>query len=134
MIEKPMDRASDSVFDFEKLKVYQKALDYLDFVYEVTRDFPKTEMYSLVDQYKRASSSICLNIAEGSGGTKIEFKRFLGIARRSVRECIAITEIAYRQKFMDIGQRARSRDYCFEISRMIGGLIKSLLNERTQNE
>jgi four helix bundle protein len=86
-------------FDFENLKVYQKALEYIDFIYKITRDFPKTEILSLTDQFKRASISICLNIAEGSGGSKVEFNRFLKIARRSIRECIAITEISYRQNF-----------------------------------
>jgi hypothetical protein len=45
-------------FDFENLKVYQKALDYIDFVYEITRGFPKEEVFSLTDQLKRASISI----------------------------------------------------------------------------
>ena len=52
-------------FDFENLRVYQKALEYVDFVYEITKHFPKAEIFSLTDQFKRASASICLNIAEG---------------------------------------------------------------------
>ena len=46
-------------FDFENLKVYQKTLEYVDFVYEMTGNFPKTEILSLTDQFKRASISIC---------------------------------------------------------------------------
>ena len=113
-------------FDFEKLKVYQKALEYVDFVYEMTKDFPKTELFALTDQFKRASISICLNIAEGSGGTKVEFHRFLKIARRSVRECIAITEIGFRQEFISDKVKRQSRSFCLELSKMIHGLIKSL--------
>ena len=113
-------------FDFENLKVYQRALEYVDFVYEITKNFPKTEMFSLTDQFKRASISICLNIAEGSGGSKEEFNRFLKIARRSIRECIAITEIACRQRFIDDKTKQRSRDFCLELSKMINGLMKSL--------
>ncbi len=113
-------------FDFENLKVYQKALEYVDFVYRITKDFPKEEMFSLADQFKRASISICLNIAEGSGGTKAEFNRFLKIARRSVRECIAITEISCRQKFVGDKAKQQSRSFCLELSKMIHGLIKSL--------
>jgi four helix bundle protein len=113
-------------FDFENLKVYQKALDYVDFVYEITRGFPKEEVFSLTDQHKRASISICLNIAEGSGGSKSEFNKFLKIARRSVRECVAITEISYRQKFLDDRIKQRSRSLCLELSKMINGLMKSL--------
>jgi four helix bundle protein len=113
-------------FDFENLKVYQKALEYVDFVYKITRDFPKTEALSLTDQFKRASISICLNIAEGSGGSKVEFNKFLKIARRSVRECIAITEICHRQNFINNDMKSQSRSFCSELSKMVTGLIKSL--------
>jgi len=117
---------NEEKFDFENLKVYQKALEYVDFVYGVTKDFPKEEVFSLTDQFKRASISICLNIAEGSGGSKTEFNRFLKIARRSIRECVAITEISYRLKFIDEKIRQRSRSFYLELSKMINGLIKSL--------
>jgi four helix bundle protein len=113
-------------FDFESLKVYRKALDYIDFVYTATRSFPKTEVFSLTDQLRRASISICLNIAEGSGGSKAEFNKFLKIARRSTRECVAITEIAYRQQFIESETKEQSRSLCSELSKMITGLIKSL--------
>jgi four helix bundle protein len=113
-------------FDFENLKVYQKALEYVDFVYKVTKHFPKTENFSLIDQFKRASISIALNISEGSGGSKIEFNKFLKISRRSVRECVAITEISCRQDFISQTEKEQSRNLCSELSRMITGLIKSL--------
>ena len=113
-------------FDFENLKVYQKALEYVDFVYGVTKDFPKEEIFSLTDQFRRASISICLNVAEGSGGSKTEFNRFLKIARRSVRECVAITEISCRQKFIGDRPKQQSRSFCLGFSKMINGLIKSL--------
>jgi hypothetical protein len=64
-------------FSFEELKVYQKALEYVDFVYTITRDFPKAEAFSLTDQFRRAAVSICLNIAEGTGGSQAEFNQFL---------------------------------------------------------
>jgi four helix bundle protein len=88
--------------------------------------FRKEKFFSLTDQFKRASISICLNIAEGSGGSKIEFNRFLKIARRSIRECVAITEISYRQKFIDDRGKQKSRSFCSELSKMINGLMKSL--------
>jgi len=119
-------KMSNDKFDFENLKVYQKALEYVDFVYKITKGFPKTEILSLTDQFKRASISICLNVAEGSGGSKVEFNRFLKISRRSIRECIAITEIAYRQKFIINEIKEQSRSLCSELSKMITGLIKSL--------
>jgi four helix bundle protein len=116
----------DERFDFENLRVYQKSLEYVDFVYEITKNFPKTEIFSLTDQFKRASTSICLNIAEGSGGSKGEFNQFLKIARRSIRECVAIADISYRQKFIEDKNRRQSRIFCSDLSRMVNGLIKSL--------
>ncbi|NWG04040.1 MAG: four helix bundle protein [Syntrophaceae bacterium] len=113
-------------FDFENSKVYQKALEYLDLVYKMTKKFPKAELFSLTDQFKRASISICLNIAEGSGGSKVEFNRFLKIARRSIRECVAITEISHRQEFIGNDLKEQSRSSRSELSKMITGLIKSL--------
>ncbi len=103
-----------------------KALEYVDFVYKLTKRFPKTEIFSLIDQFKRASISIALNIGEGSGGSKVEFNKFLKIARRSIRECIAITEISYCQGFISHEVKEQSRNLCSELSRMITGLIKSL--------
>lgn len=113
-------------FDFENLRVYQKAVDYVNFIYEISRSFPKSETYSLVDQFRRAAVSVCLNIAEGSGGTKAEFAQFIKIARRSVRECVACSEIALRLKFIDGQVKEESREHCAELSMMLNGLLKSL--------
>jgi len=121
-------KVSDDRFDFEDLKVYQKSLDYIDFVYEITKDFPKEEIFSLANQFRRASVSICLNIAEGSGGSKAEFNQFLRISRRSVRECVAVTEISYRQTFVSSDVRKQSRSICIELSKMLNGLMKSIKN------
>ncbi|MDP2158464.1 MAG: four helix bundle protein [Nitrospirota bacterium] len=120
-------------FDFENLKVYQKALEYISFVYILTKDFPKAEAFSLTDQFRRASVSICLNIAEGTGGSKAEFNQFLKISRRSVRECVAITEISYMQKYISEEKRIQSRNSCFELSRMLNGLMKSLKDKESGN-
>jgi len=116
----------DARFDFEKLNVYQRALDYVDFVYTITKKFPKKEQFSLTDQFRRAATSICLNIAEGSGGTKPEFTQYLKISRRSVRECIAISEICYRQSYINEDIKKQSRMFCTEIAKMLTGLMKSL--------
>ncbi len=53
-------------FKFEKLIVWQKAVDLSDIVNQVTKTFPRDEIYVLVSQIKRAADSVSLNIAEGS--------------------------------------------------------------------
>ena len=90
------------------------------------RTYPKVERFGLIDQFRRAAVSIVLNIAEGSGGTKTEFKHFLIIARRSVRECVAVIEVSFRQEYVTLETKQKLRSDCADISRMITGLLKSL--------
>ena len=113
-------------FHFENLSVYQKSLDYIDFVYNITEKFPKEERYGLSSQFQRASQSIALNIGEGSGGSNSEFKQFIKIARRSVRECIVCAAIARRRKYISESEENLSRNLCSEISKMLSGLLNSL--------
>ncbi|MGN6530940.1 MAG: four helix bundle protein [Ginsengibacter sp.] len=76
-------------FKFEKLKIWQMALDVAFEIHELTRSFPKEELFILTAQIKRAADSISLNIAEGSTGqTNPEQKRFLGYAQRSALEVV----------------------------------------------
>lgn len=63
-------------FAFEDLKVYQKALDFVDVAYSLSSKFPKQELYGLTSQLNRAAVSIALNIAEGSGDSDVQFNRF----------------------------------------------------------
>ena len=113
-------------FDFEGLMVYQKALDFTIIAYNVCESFPALEKFALADQFRRAAASIALNIAEGTGGSKVEFRRFLKIARRSIRECIAIVTIAKRKNYFDYIKEMELRKRLVELSKMISGLIVSL--------
>ena len=113
-------------FNFEKLIVYQKSLDYVDFVYEITKNYPSAEKISLVDQFRRAATSIALNIGEGSSGTKKEFINFLRISARSLRECVVCTTISYRMKYIDNETFEKSRQLLTEISKLNSGLTNSL--------
>jgi four helix bundle protein len=64
-------------FKFEKLKVWQKAVDLASDVDELTKTFPKDELFILSAQIKRAADSVSLNIAKGSTGqSNAEFKIF----------------------------------------------------------
>jgi four helix bundle protein len=121
----------EAIFDFEKLRVYRKAIDFTDKVYKIIGLFPIEERFCLIDQLRRAAVSIVLNIAEGSGGTKPEFKHFLKMARRSVRECVAISEISFLQKYITSETKQELRSDCADLSKMITGLLKSIT---TNNE
>ena len=113
-------------FKFEELQVYQKALDFVDLAYETTQLFPKSELYILTSQYKRAALSIALNTAEGHGDTNAQFNRFLQIAINSVKECVVCSTVARSQKFITKEQDEHNRVKLAELSKMIGGLQKYL--------
>ena len=71
-------------YKFEKLRVWQAAIEYVDLIYLLAEKLPKSEEYNLKSQIVRAARSIALNIAEGSTGqTDAEQARFLGMAIRS---------------------------------------------------
>jgi four helix bundle protein len=53
--------------DFRDLNVYKKGLDMVKEVYAVSKRFPKEEIFGLTNQFRRATTSVVLNIAEGSG-------------------------------------------------------------------
>jgi four helix bundle protein len=113
-------------FNFEKLTVYQKALDVIDKVYDYTNTFPKEELFGLTSQFRRSATSISLNIAEGSARSKKDYCRFLDIARGSIFESIAIIEIGKRKKYLEPSVVLELRKDFSEISKMISGLKKSI--------
>ncbi len=77
---------NEPYFKFEDLKIYQKALDYGEFVNEQISKFPRDETFRLSSQFIRAADSIALNIAEGYSGSPTNFIRYLRIARGSLDE------------------------------------------------
>ena len=89
------------MYKFERLKVYQLALEYTDRVYEVAERLPRGEEYNLSSQIKRAATSIVLNIAEGSTGqSDPEQARFLAMAIRSLLETVACKHLIERRSYL----------------------------------
>ena len=88
-------------FKFDRLEVGQLALEYLDLIYEIEGQLPRSEEYNLRSQLVRAATSVALNIAEGSTGqTDTEQARFLGMAIRSLLETVACQHLISRRKFL----------------------------------
>lgn len=89
-------------FNFEKLIVWQDAVELTGKIHELSLSFPKEELYVLTSQIKRAADSIALNIAEGSTGqSNKEFSRFLGYAIRSGIEIISCLYVGKRRNLID---------------------------------
>jgi len=117
------------MFNFEKLDVWQKAIDFADLIYNQTRHFPTDERFGLTNQLRRAAVSISSNIAEGSSrASKTDFARFVEIATGSVFEVTSQGFVARRQDFLNEEQLRRIYAGAEELSRMLSGLRKSLLS------
>lgn len=114
-------------FKFEKLKVWQKAVDLSDNIDQLTRTFPKHEIFILTSQIKRAADSVSLNIAEGSTGqSNPEFNRFLGYALRSNIEVVGCLHLAKRRRYLDETNFSKIYGDCEELLVMINALMNSL--------
>ncbi len=113
--------------DYRKLKVWDRTMDFITRVYDVTSLFPPPEIYGLTSQIRRAATSIALNIAEGAtSGYDTEYNRFIHLAIRSANEVTAGFEIAKRLKYCTEEQADELSAEAGEIASMLQGLSKSL--------
>jgi len=111
-------------FIFEKLDVYQKAVDFADTICGLTKDFLKGNYY-LVDQLNRAALSISTNIAEGNGRYhRADRVNFFRIARGSAFECVPILEISTRKGLINADKSIALKSDLEDICKMLSGLMK----------
>lgn len=117
-----------SVQSYKDLIVWQKAIDMFEMIYQVTRNFPKEELYGLTNQLRRAAVSIPSNIAEGHArASTAEFVRFLSIARGSLAEVETHLLIARRLAYLSNDQLAPILSLPIEINKMTNGLMAKLV-------
>jgi four helix bundle protein len=118
---------SSKLNSFKDPKVWQKSADLSVLIYSVTEKFPKSELYGLSNQMRRAVVSISSNIAEGfKRSHKKEKMQFYGITCGSIAELESQIEIARRLKFMSETEYKNLSLSASEVSKMMGGLMKSL--------
>ncbi len=116
------------MFGFEKLDVWQKAVEFADQIYRCTASFPNDEKFGLTSQLRRAAVSISSNIAEGSGRqSSNDFIRFLSIAYGSVMECVSQLYIANRLNYVNDEDLRPLLQLAESIARMLSRLRTSLL-------
>ena len=110
----------------KKLKLWEKTMVVVEYVYRVTEGYPKQETYGLCLQMRRAAVSIASNIAEGAARKgKQEKIQFYTIARGSLSELDAQLEISMRLKFIENDAYEGLQLKLDEVSRMIQGLINA---------
>ena len=108
---------------YKELVVWQKAIDLTVAVYQLTKKFPKDELFGLVSQMRRASVSIASNIAEGEGRkSKKEFSRFLGISLGSKAELETQLILCERVGLADKSEISLIKNSLDEVGRMLAKL------------
>jgi four helix bundle protein len=121
------------MFGFEKLEVWQLAIEFADEVYAHTASFPTDERFGLTSQMRRAAVSISANIAEGSGrGSKQDFARFLEIAYGSLMEVVSDAHIALRREMLAQTEFASLLQRADRLARMLSGLRSSIQHSTTR--
>ncbi len=96
-------------------------------IYELTKEFPREEMYGLASQMRRAAVSIPSNIAEGAGRLNTsEYRQFLGIARGSSFELLTQLTISRELGLSSAEKIATAEDLCNELGRMTFALIAGM--------
>jgi four helix bundle protein len=115
------------VKDFRSLKVWQKSHKLTVLVYEITKSFPKEEIYGLTSQIRRSSASIPTNLAEGCGrGSDKDFKRFVQIAMGSASETEYLFLFCHELKMVSDENFNNFSEQIEETKKMLASLIKSL--------
>jgi four helix bundle protein len=118
------------MFNFGKLEVWRKAIEFADLVYELTRSFPVEERFGLTNQMRRASGAVSSNIAEGSSrSSKTDYSRFVAIAAGSLFEVISQAYVAQRQGYLNEERFQSTHASAQELSRMLSGLRSYLPKE-----
>jgi four helix bundle protein len=112
---------------YRELLVWQKAKSLAVEIYRATECFPKSEMFGLTAQIRRAAVSVASNIAEGQGrGSKRDFANFLCISRGSLLELQTQLEIAEELGMGTQDELGRLRKDCFETLGLLNRLLRAI--------
>lgn len=116
-------------FRFEKFTVWSDSRKFISDTYKLTSEFPSNERFALVDQIRRAATSIALNVAEGSNRrSDKEFVRFLRIASGSIDEVVTGLYIA-----LDLNYLSKENfDILYKDAEVIAKKISALINSCTK--
>lgn len=118
------------MFKFEKLDVWQKAIDFADLVYSKTKSFPSDERFGLTNQMRRAAVSVSSNIAESSARiSDADFARFVEIATGSLFEVVSESTVARRQGYLSDETFPAIYKTAEEQGRMLSGLRRTLIGD-----
>ncbi|MFD0836168.1 four helix bundle protein [Mariniflexile aquimaris] len=114
-------------FKFEKLVIWQKAMDFGEVIDQVSMSFPDREKFNISSQIWRASDSIALNIAEGSiGQSNLEQKKFIGYSMRSLAEVVTCLFKAKRRNYIIDAKFTELYNEAFHLMNMMSAFRKNI--------
>lgn len=112
---------------FKSMKVYRMAYDVAMEIFEVSKSFPKEERYSLCDQIRRSSRSVCANIAEGY--RKREYPKHFALkmtdADAEASETTVWLDFAKDCGYLESALHQKMIENYNEIGRMLGGMVRN---------
>jgi four helix bundle protein len=113
--------------DFKKINVWEKSQKLAVKIYQVTKSFPKEELYGITSQIRRAAISIPTNIAEGCGkNSEKEFSRYLSIAQGSASEVHSLLLLAKDLGYQKEEENQQLENEIIEIKKMLYSLIEKI--------
>lgn len=122
------------IYSFEKLEVWNESKKLSKIIYQITSRFPENEKFGLTSQLRRASISVCSNLAEGSARiTPKDKAHFSTMAYSSLIEVLNQLIISYELGFMNESDYLNFRTLIESLSNKINSLRKYQLNESTKN-
>jgi len=116
-------------FMFENLEVHKRGIEFAKGVFLLAKGFRER---AIKDQLCRAALSIPLNVAEGNGRIHLKEKRqYFYTARGSLLECVSIIQLCKELEIIGAADYDSLYSLATQISKMLGGLIKSLENRES---
>ena len=122
----------------QDLEAWQKAIELVELIYRASQTWPKTELYGLTSQIRRAAVSVPSNVSEGQGraqsGSGREFLRHLNIAYGSLMEVETQIVIAHRLGYVNASGFESATEKCGTVGRLLNGLIRWQEKQLAQQE
>ena len=125
------EKKGEFIKSYKDLIVYQKSYKLALDIYRATQIYPKEEIYGLVSQMRRSGVSIPCNIAEGyRRGHRKEYVQFLYMAHGSCGELETLLSLSWDLGLLDKDSFEKLHRIQEEVSRLLNGLISSLLKTK----
>jgi len=114
---------------YHNILVWKKAHDFTIEIYKITKKYPRDELFGIISQMRRASSSVPANIVEGNARrSSKEFAQFLIQARGSLSETQYFLELSKDLEYISVDDFERLTELSIEVAKMLNSLLTKIKN------